>query len=250
MRARSFVPAALAAIAALSTVPAGAAPGDCRVIRGADTPDVLTDDVSACRQDVWFHRGTTPVANLAGQGADTVPGWNTTKPTTAFGAGGGAHVALAPYDALLAQDSNGRAIFRGTFTGVIDTVAFQAYMRVPVQETLGSAWPAVTYLNIDGEPIYDNFPSAANNLPVKGAGNFRRVDGVFTNVYTAMQSAGLDLTPSKVHSIEVALVPWYFGDSHDVLFFDASDAPSGLVFNLEDENMTGFTMIDTYPEEV
>ena len=46
------------------------------------------------------------------------------------------------------------------------------------------------------------------NIPLTAFGNFERLDGVFTNIY------------------------------------DATDAPSGLVFNLEPENSTGYTPVD------
>jgi hypothetical protein len=97
--------------------------------------------------------------------------------------------------------------------------------------------------------INDNFDTAAIGIPMKDAGNFKRIDGVFTNIYAAMAFNELDLDPAAEHHVEIALVPWTFGDSHSVLFYDSAEVPSGLVFNLEPENMTGFTQIDTTPAE-
>ena len=218
--------------------------GGCRLIRGADTVDDPSDDVSVCRQDVWFHRATTPVANLAGTGQDSVPTWNTTKPTGTFGSSGAIHVNAAIYDILVSQDPTGRAIFRGSFTGPIDALAFQLFLRAPVYEASGDAWPAVAKLSIDGEVLHDNFDPGAIELPLKEANGFRRIDGVFTNVYDAMAGLQLDLSPTKVHQVQVEFVPWYFGDSHTVVFFDSAEVPSGLIFNLEPGAMSGFTKID------
>lgn len=218
--------------------------GGCRLIRGADTVDDPTDDVSVCREDVWFHKASTRVANLAGTGHDTVPSWNTTKPASPVAESAGIHVNAAVYDVLVAQDATGRAIFKGSFTGPLDTLAFQMYLRAPVQEAEGGGWPAVAVLKVDGEVLHDNFDTAAIDIPLKEDHEFRRMDGVFVNLYKTMADMGLDLSPTKVHDVQVEFVPWYFGDTPTAMFFDAAEVPSGLIFNLEPGSMSGFTKIE------
>ncbi|HEV3475370.1 MAG TPA: hypothetical protein VG602_08395, partial [Actinomycetota bacterium] len=184
-------------------VPAFAQEASCRQIRGMSTPDVTTDDVFVCRQDVWVHKAGTRLGNLAGVGQDTIPSWDTTKPTGSLASGGAAWLTIAAYD-LFAQDPIGRAMFSGPFTGTLDTLAFRAYVRSPIYEN-GGSWPMTIKLSIDGEVIFDNFDPGAVRAPLKTDGNLRRVDVAFVNVYDAMKSAGLDLTATKEHRIQLEL---------------------------------------------
>ena len=218
--------------------------GGCRLIRGAETVDDPSDDVSVCREDVFFHKASTRVANLAGTGHDTIPSWNTTKPSSSLAESAGVHVNAPVYDVFVGQDPTGRAIFKGSFTGALDTLAFQVYLRAPVQEATGVTWPAVAVLKVDGEVVHDNFDTAAIGMPLKTDGQFRRIDGVFVNLYKAMGDLGLDLSPTKVHDVQVEFVPWYFGNTPTAMFYDAAEVPSGLIFNLEPDSMTGFTQIE------
>lgn len=89
MRTRTWMGLALLALTTVAgTAPAlathGPPPPGCRQIRGAETAEDHGDDASVCRQDVWMHRANTRVGNLAGPGLDTVPSWNTTKPTASL----------------------------------------------------------------------------------------------------------------------------------------------------------------------
>jgi hypothetical protein len=250
MRFRTWMGLGIAGLTALGVAAPAVAdvgtPAACRQIRGADTPSDTADDVSVCREDVWLHKADTPLGNLSGTQADSSPSWSTTQPV-AFPVGGAAYLPVAPYDIFVSQDPTGRAIFKGTFTGDIDTLGFQVYLHSPVWEATGDDWGATAYLAIDGAVIHDNFDSGAIGIPMQTAGNFRRIDGVFTNVYQSMIDNGLDLDPAVQHNVEIALVPWSFGDSQSVLFYDSAEVPSGLIFNLEPENMTGFTQIDVTP---
>jgi hypothetical protein len=224
--------------------PAFAQEASCRLIRGAATPSDPTDDVSVCRQDVWVHKAGTRLGNLAGLGQDTIPSWDTTKPTGALATGGAAWATIAAYDILIGQDPTGRAIFSGTYTGTLDTLAFSAYVRSPYYEA-GGAWPMTVKLSIDGEMVHDNFDPAPISAPLKTDGNLRRVDVAFVNVYEAMKGLGLDLSAQKEHRVQLELCSWYFGDSNPtIVFYDAAEAPTGLIFNLEPERMGGYTQVD------
>jgi hypothetical protein len=123
-------------------------------------------------------------------------------------------------------------------------LAFSAYVRSPIYE-VGGAWPMTVKLSIDGEMVHDNFDPAPISAPLKTEGNLRRVDVAFVNVYEAMKGLGLDLSADKQHTVQLELCSWYFGDSNPtVVFYDAAEAPTGLIFNLESHDMGGYTQVD------
>ncbi len=228
-------------LAALTVLPlastALAADGDCRLIRGAQTPDDTTDDVSVCRQDNWIHRATAPVGNLAALGHDAFPSWNTTKPTAATTSGsGGAYVANSAFHQLVgAQDPRGSAVFQGTYTGVLDTLAIDLYAIAPA---------ATAELNIElklgGEPVY----AASQEVSLISAGNFQQYRFVLTNMYAAMESLSLANTPTTAHTIQLAVNGTFAINDAGAFAYDAQDVPSGLIFNLESNKMSGYTKID------
>jgi hypothetical protein len=248
MRIRTLLGIAMTALAVLTVAsPALANSGDCRLIRGADTPQDSTDDVSVCRQDVFFHQGQQRLGNLSGTQADaTSPGWDATKPTVAYPQGGSMYVAAAEYDIFASQDPQGRPTFTGTFTGPVDTLGFQVYLQAPFAAG-STTYPAELALVVDGVTVHDNFTTNAINIPIKTAGNFQRIDGVFTNLYDVMAADGIDMSPTAKHTVSFGLNSWTFpGDT--AVFYDSSDAPSGLIFNLEPSNTQGFTAIDVAAE--
>lgn len=234
---------------ALATHNGETAPPGCRYIRGMETPQDHSDDVYVCKQDVWIHKGATRLGNLTGQGQDTLPSWNTTQPTGTLQDSAGVFVTNAPYDVFVGQDPNGRAMFQGSFTGTLDTLAFKLFLKAPVQEATNTTWPAVFNLKVDGEILYDNYDTAAVAMTLKPAGNVTRIDAAFLNLYEAMKGMGLDLSPTKVHTVELGTVAWYFGDSHAIFFYDSAETASGLTFNLEPTNMSGYTKLDLTPAE-
>jgi hypothetical protein len=243
---RSAVAAlAVAAIAGPAFAHTPAPPGGgCRVIRGAATPDPA-DDVQACRQDVFFHQAEAPIGNLAATGRAGLPSWDTTKPEGEL-AEGGAYVSSSELDIFAAEGSPAaRAQFVGTFTGPIDTLGFRMYARSPFDEVNGSSLGATVYLEIDGEVIHDNYDTAAIDLPLVDTGeNTVRIDGVFHKLYAYMESVGMDMSPTKEHTVKFGLVGWFFPGSETVFLYDADEAQAGLFFNLEPTSMAGFTKIE------
>jgi hypothetical protein len=250
MKIRTWIGMGLAALTTLSAAaPAIAthdgttAPAGCRYIRGMSTPEDHTDDVYICREQTWIHKGTQQLGNLAGQGQSTLPSWNTTPPAGDIQSAG-VYLASSEYDIFVAAgDPTARATFQGTFTGTLDTLSFQMYLRDLFNETNGNSLGAEIYLEIDGEIIHDNYTTAAIELPLKTDGDFRRVDVAFTNLYDYMKSLGLDTSPTKQHTIKLGLVGWFFPASETAFFFDAVDVPSGIAFNPEG-TLSGYTKID------
>lgn len=218
--------------------------GGCRLIRGAETPDNSADDVSVCRQDVYFHKGSAPVGNLAETGQATLPSWSTTKPD-GFLHEAGISVSSAEYDLLIEEGAaGGRAQWAGTFTGPIDTLGMRLFVRSPVDEVDGGAIAATVYLEVDGQVVYDNYDGEAVSLEIQGTDEpLAHIDATFHDLYPRLQALGVDVSPTKEHTIKLGVAGTLAG-SDAVFVYDADEAQSGLYFNLEPASMTGFTKID------
>lgn len=244
-RMRLLATACLAGVLLLpQTVSADAA---CRLIRGAATPADPTDDVQVCREDVWLHQAGTKLGNLSGAGQDTVPSWNTTKPTASTQSGGGAgYATIRLLDILEPYNRAYRPTFEGKFTGTLDNLAVTLYLSSPYYQARNFAWPMLVRLTIDGETVFEQ-SDVEIDVPLKAAGNLRKVEFALTNLYSSMEAVGLDLTSTKEHTIQLDVIQRYWGDGHTVIFYDASDAPSGQVFNLEPALLKPYTQIDTAP---
>jgi hypothetical protein len=217
----------------------------CRLIRGAETPADLTDDVQVCREDVWLHQAGTKLGNLAGAGQDTVPSWNTTKPTASMQSGAGAgYATVRLLDIAEPYNRAYRPTFEGKFTGTVDNLAATLYISSPIYQAVNIPWPLLLRLTIDGETVFEQ-SDLEIDVPMKAAGNLRKVEFALTNLYEAMRSVGLDLSSTKEHTIELSVIQRYWGDGHTVVFYDSADAPSGMIFNLESTLLKPYTQIDT-----
>jgi hypothetical protein len=70
----------------------------------------------------------------------------------------------------------------------------------------------------------------------------------FTNLANRLKKLKLANAPTTVHTVTVSFINKYWGDSNFAMFYDATEYPSGLIFNLErdpDMGFVGFTEIDT-----
>ena len=229
--------AILAAVAAFA-VPAAAADGDCRLIRGADTADTA-DDVQVCRQDTWVHRATHPVGNLGE--VTGFPSWDTTKPTASYqsGAGGGAFGSSVT-DIQLSGDAHHGAHWEGSFTGPVDNMAVSLYFIMP-SGTLGSHG-LTPYLEIDGIQIWAG-GAEVDTMVTQVSDGVAVAQFAFVDVYAAMTAAGLDTAPDAEHDITLTMSPFYFGDD-GAYVWDAAEVPSGIVFNMEKPN--AFAPVDVF----
>ncbi|HEV3475564.1 MAG TPA: hypothetical protein VG602_09385 [Actinomycetota bacterium] len=244
MKMRLLATACLAGVLLLPQMVSAEA--TCRLIRGAQTPTDPTDDVQVCRQDVWLHQAGTKLGNLAGAGQDTLPSWNTTKPSASLQSGAGAgYATVRLLDIAEPYNRTYRPTFEGKFTGTLDNLAVTLYISSPIYQALNIPWPLLVRLSIDGETVFEQ-SDVEIDVPQKPAGNFRKVEFALTNVYEAMKTTGLDLSSTKEHTIELSVIQRYWGDGHSVVFYDASDVPSGIVFNIEPTNLKPYTQIDTF----
>lgn len=234
----------------LSAVPTLAAPGDCRVIRAATA---TTPEVSVCRQDVWLHASTSRVANAAGSGQVALPSWNTSAPTAARGPGSGAvYVAERHIDIASARHPAGRPTFQGTYTGVLDNIAIQLFITSPAYQQLGVAQVNFHRLEVDGQVVWENAATADPEIPLpitRSTDEVGHIDYAFTDLYAALADLGIENSPTTQHTIKFSTINKYHGDGNFIVQFDASDVPSGLVFNRETNakgRLPGFVEIDTH----
>lgn len=204
---------------------AGAAPGDCRLIRGAATPDDATDDVSVCEAQTYFHRAGPGLANLG-----DVPSFDTTAPTAAD---------PAPYATvlgrLLGTSNLHRPTFEGKFTGDIDTLRIDSYLTSPVYNTVGIGYPLIFTLTIDQNLVIDENPAAGGEqdvpmTPTSEEGVYKLSFAV-KNLYEVMERNGLQLGPDVEHTVRISMTALYYGDGNSVHWFDSASRPSGIYFN-------------------
>ena len=228
---------------------AHAANGDCRLIRGADTPTDTTDDVTVCTQDVWFHQAQTKLGNLSGSdfGADTIPSWDTTAPTASYQSGAGAGYATLRIVQIANGDNSGyEPTFQGAFTGPVDTLGVTAYLTCPLYQATGTDWPLLVRLTIDDQAVFDHM-DAYTDVPIQGS-DIGKVQFAITNVYAAMQANGVDLSATAQHTVKIEFLQNFWGDGHTVVFYDAAEVPSGMIFNIDPADLTGYTVLDATPQ--
>jgi hypothetical protein len=232
--------------AVIGSSAAFAANGDCRLIRGADTPNDPTDDVSVCRQDTWIHQASLKPGNLAATGNDAYPSWNTTAPTQSAqqGAGGGYLANSVAHQLVEQNDPHASATFAGHYTGTLDDLAVELYAFVsPIQTgdlDIG--------LLVDGQDVYqgDVVPVKMVTTSTQQLVTYRFA---FTNLYKALEDNGTANSATTAHSITLAVSGTYVVDDNTLFVYDTSEVPSGLIFNLEPGGLTPYTSIDISPEE-
>ena len=216
--------AAALAVLVVSTG-AGAAPGDCRLIRGATTPEDPTDDVSACEVQTFFHRSGPGLANL-----QSVPSFDTTAPTAAD---------PTPYATILGRlvdtTNQFRPTFQGAFTGDLDTLRVDAFLTSPVYQNAGGTYPLIFDLQIDGQSLVLESPAAGGerDVPLESTSEdgVAKISFAIKNLYEVMERNGLELGPDVQHTVRISMTALYYGDGNSVYWFDSTSRPSGIYFN-------------------
>jgi hypothetical protein len=224
MRSWKAPVAAVLAVLAISTG-AGAASGDCRLIRGAATPDDPTDDVRACELSTYFHRSGPGLANL-----NAVPGFNATAPTASD---------AAPYAAVLGRlvstSNQVRPTFQGTFTGNIDTLRVDQFVTIPVYQAAAGTYPLIFDLAIDGNVLINESPAAGSEQDVPLVATDE--EGIFKmsfavkNLHQVMETNGISTGDDVQHTVRLSMAGLYYGDTNGVYWFDSTTRPSGIYFN-------------------
>lgn len=211
---------------------------ECRLIRGAQTPDDPSDDVEVCRQDVWFHG--PKAGNLAAAGQADLPTWNTTKPATALtGGGGSAYVGNSVTEIVMEEfGKESGPVFVGQFTGNLDNLAVEMYLSAPRILT-SATYPVRTRLLIDGVEIYAD--ATATFVPAQAAGTATaKIRFAYRDIYDLLKVegfAGADVT----HTVRLSVLPFFFV-TEAAFLYDASDVPSGMIFNAP--SLQGYTVVN------
>ena len=236
--------AAVTSALALSGAPSMAASGDCRVIRPATE---TAAEVSACRQDVFFH-GASVLGNAAGTGQVQVPSWNTTAPT---GDMPSRYVTVRPVDSFFARHLAARPTFAGTYTGVLDNLAIDLFISHPAYQTLGAPVALYNRLEIDGQVVWENAAGTDPEIAVPMSNvddTTSTISYAFTDLYQALEELGIDNTSTTEHTIRFSVINKYVMDNNFVIHFDATPTPSGMSINLEPNSrgrLPKYTEIDT-----
>lgn len=241
-RLTGTVLAGLAALALVAAAPAPADSSSCRLIRGADTPEDTADDVEVCREDVWFHRAQTPVGNVDATVLEANPTFDTTEPQTSVtGGAGGAYASNSVADLAEPEGATHTITYEGTFTGNIDNLAVTQYVflpAAPATDTHGMhLW---LYVDNTSFPITEQAPADVRFTQVSRG--LYRLDFAFTGIYDLMKAFQLDTDQDIEHTVQLKIASWYFGDEGTYVY-DASEVPSGMVFNIEPDKLGGYTTI-------
>jgi hypothetical protein len=219
-----------------------AEPGECRLIRGANTPDDPTDDVHVCRQDVFFHQAENKFGNAAALDQDDFPSFDNVKPdeSVTTGAGGGYLGSSATHQNGEPFDPKLTATFDGTFTGDMDNLAVTMYMFNPPEDAQALPTFAVnSRLIVDGEEI-----AVAGGAEVKrspGGDAVFRIDFAFVNIYSTLEAFGLN-GHDREHQIRFQVQGTGLGTEAALFVYDTSEVPSGMIFNLEPEHLGSYTV--------
>jgi hypothetical protein len=215
--------AALLAVLVIATG-VGAAPGDCRLILGATTPDTA-DDVRVCEQQTYFHRKGAGLANL-----NAVPTFNATAPTA---------TDAAPYAAILgrlvATTPDVRPTFQGSFTGNIDTLRVDNFVTIPISQALDGTYPLIFELTVDGKVLINESPTFGSEQAVPLVATVE--DGIYKmsfaikNLYQVMDANGMDLGDDVQHTVRISMAGIYYVDTNGAYWFDSVARPSGIYVN-------------------
>ncbi len=210
------------------------ADGSCHLVRGGDTTEDASDDVEACRQDVWFHANGTQVDNLDNaQGSYAV--WDTTPPAASVtsGAGNGVLANSALHQQVEPFDDRGAFVAAGTFDGAIDDVIVELYLFTPGTNIDDTSAPVVRGdYSVDAELTVDGFAVATladQVVTLEDAGDaVQRITFAFRDVSTIMAMVG---SLDGAHEVEVRVHDLAIISDAAVMVYDTTEVPAGMVFN-------------------
>ncbi len=246
-----------AMIAATSLLAVAADDTDCRQVRGAETTDTA-DDLTVCREDVWFHRDGT-AGNLAETDLAGVPFFDTNAPEDSVAAGaGGGHAGLSLHNGTWSAVGNGERrptytpTFVGEFTGAIDSMLFDLYLFPPASmagEASGdpstAPWRIDLVLSVAGEPLLTLADVA---FPLEDGGNaVKRARFAVIDIIDAFEDAGLSTTDAN--DVELEIVGYGLATNAAIWVYDTTEVPSGMVFNIDPVDIPeGVFVHDMTPE--
>lgn len=237
MRTSASLPLLALAAGALAFGPVAADPDaepSCTVIRGAETTEDTTDDVAACRQDVWFHGTGLPADNLDhAQGTFAV--WDTTPPAASVtgGAGNGVLANSVLHQQAAPFDERESFVATGSFDGAIEDLVVELYLFTPGTNVDDPANPVVRGdYSVDAQLSIDGFPVqtlADHVVTLEPAGDaVQRITFAFRGLSDIIEQLGeLDAT----HDVEVRAHGTAIISDAAIMVYDTTEVPAGMVFN-------------------
>lgn len=206
----------------------------CAVIRGAETADDPSDDVTACRQDVWFHGTGLPADNLDNaQGTFAV--WDTAPPAASVteGAGNGVLANSALHQTTTPFDERAAFVAEGSFDGAIEDLVVELYLFTPGTNVDDPQNPVVrgdysvdAQLSIDGFPVQSLADHVVTLEPAGDA--VQRITFAFRGISNTLELIGdIDAT----HDVEVRVHGMTIISDAAIMVYDTTEVPAGMVFN-------------------
>jgi hypothetical protein len=97
-------------------------------------------------------------------------------------------------------------------------------------------------LTVDDEQIF----GASQEVRGAPAGDFLKLSFAFVNLHAVLEGLGLPNEPGQQHSITLAVNGTYAINDAGAFVYDSTEAPAGLLFNLENNKMTQYAKIDPF----
>lgn len=236
---RSLLLATAIAAAVLPFAPAVAEEEQCRPLRPGDD-----DSPIVCREPNWFHAASTPVGNVGAIPTQPNPSWSATPPSEGPG---GVAIGESYAGARLVggEDYINELVFEGTFTGNLDSVAVSlhaeqilwAFCEVVCSESDGISVSLV----VDGHLLYET-EGPWDQVPIEEGAVSQRLDFAFADLYDRLAAQGIT-HPGFIHAIKLRIAP---SNVHAAVIYryDSIEFPSGLVFNPEEEELSGYEVVN------
>lgn len=234
---------------------AGVMAGPAAAHHGADGHGPCTDENGVLKFDELQQHVSAParkIGNLAAMGlgqGDTFPTWDGTAPTQSFQQGGGGVTVThrMPFNPLGSEyDPRGSAYMEGGFNGCLNNIAFDLIIGSPVPPNGGTIVTDLR-LSIDGTQVYQTpaDPGPSINAPAHGSsGAMWKMRFAFTNIHALMASSPADYQPLEgPHTIALTFFSQYVDDASYSFLYDATDAPSSLLFNRK-ASLSQYSKID------
>ena len=177
----------------------------------------------------------------------TIPSWNTTAPTATLQDGGTGYAAVRFVEIVADDDPTVKPTFTGSYTGILDNFAVTMYLSCPAYQTTGTPFPLSFMLTVDGETVMDRTAIDAQvDVPITAVTDqYGHLKFAFTNMYKALEALGMDNAADTQHTISFHLINNYWADGNAVILYDATETPTGNIFNIETNKLSPFTKIDT-----
>lgn len=206
----------------------------CALIRGADTTDDSSDDVTACRQDVWFHGAGLPADNLD-NAQGTFAAWDTTPPAASVteGAGNGVLANSTLHQQSSPFDERESFVAAGTFDGAIEDLVVELYLFTPGTNVDDPQNPVVRGdYSVDAQLSVDGFAVktlADHVVTLEPAGDaVQRITFAFRGLSDTIELVG-DL--EATHDVEVRVHGTAIVSDAAIIVYDTTEVPAGMVFN-------------------